>query len=421
VGCAASALPSLGWGISSDNDHPGILLGCRTRDVPGSLPGAPAAGGDGVLAFVKRLAAPLILALVAALAVTGAATSAPGSIDAKQAEAQRVLGQIQSLDSNLERAIEAYNLANERLKEVKADLAENKRELRIARANLRRAHAVLAEHAVAIYTSTSGDSTLEVLLDATSLDDLLSRVEAVGRVSDQGSQVLGEVVTFRNDVRTRRARLKRAKKRADELVAERARRKASIESQLATRRSLLNSIRGEIARMQAAERARQAELQRRAAAAAAAATAAPPVLATTLQVPEAGSPAASSPAAASSLPAPPSRYGGVVGIAMQYLGTPYVYGGASPSGFDCSGFVMYVYAKIGVSLPHNAAAQYGSGTPVDRSQLQPGDLVFFNGLGHNGIYVGGGSFIHSPHTGDVVKISSMSGWYASTYVGARRL
>jgi len=73
------------------------------------------------------------------------------------------------------------------------------------------------------------------------------------------------------------------------------------------------------------------------------------------------------------------------------------------------------------SLPHQAAAQYGLGVPVDRSQLQPGDIVFFDGLGHVGIYVGGGSFIHAPHTGDVVKISSMSGWYAATYVGARRL
>jgi cell wall-associated NlpC family hydrolase len=367
---------------------------------------------------MKRLAAPLLLALVAALVVTASATPQPGSISAKQAQAQGVLNQIQSLDGNLEHAIDAYNLANERLRAVKADLAENRRELGIARANLRQARTVLAEHAVAVYTSTSGDSTLEVLIGATSLDDFLSRVDTVGRVSDQGNRVLGEVMTFQNDVRARRARLKRAKARAHELVAERARQKASIESQLATRRSLLNSIRGEIVRMQAAERARQAELERRARAQAAAATAAPPVLATALS---SETPSSSPEPAAAATPAPVARYGGAVGIAMQYLGTPYVYGGASPSGFDCSGFVMYVYAQLGVSLPHNAAAQYGSGTPVDRSQLQPGDLVFFNGLGHNGIYVGGGSFIHSPHTGDVVKISPMSGWYASTYVGARRL
>jgi cell wall-associated NlpC family hydrolase len=367
---------------------------------------------------VKRLAAPLILAFVAALAVTSSATPQNGSISAKQAQAQSVLSQIQSLDSNLSHAIEAYNRANEQLAKVRHELAVNRRELGIARANLRRAHAALAQHAVAIYTSESGDSTLSVLLGATSLDDFLTRVDTVGRVSDQGSQVLGEVITFRNDVRAKRARLKRARARTAELVAERARRKASIESQLATRRSLLNSIRGEIARLQAAEQARQAALERQARAAAAAATAAPPVLATAVASSDSESSGSS---ASPSLPAPPSRYGGAVGIAMQYLGTPYVYGGASPSGFDCSGFIMYVFAQIGVSLPHNAAAQYGYGTPVDRSQLQPGDLVFFNGLGHAGIYVGGGSFVHSPHTGDVVKISSMSGWYSSTYVGARRL
>jgi cell wall-associated NlpC family hydrolase len=78
--------------------------------------------------------------------------------------------------------------------------------------------------------------------------------------------------------------------------------------------------------------------------------------------------------------------------------------------------------RIGIALPHHAASQYGYGRPVARSQLVPGDVVFFNGLGHNGIYVGGGRFVHSPHTGDVVKISSLyDSWYASTYVGAQRL
>jgi cell wall-associated NlpC family hydrolase len=82
---------------------------------------------------------------------------------------------------------------------------------------------------------------------------------------------------------------------------------------------------------------------------------------------------------------------------------------------------MYVFAQIGVSLPHSTYAMYAMGTPVSLGQLQPGDLVFFNGLGHMGIYIGGGQFIHSPHTGDVVKISSMSGYYASAFVGARRI
>jgi peptidoglycan DL-endopeptidase CwlO len=120
--------------------------------------------------------------------------------------------------------------------------------------------------------------------------------------------------------------------------------------------------------------------------------------------------------------APPSQYGGVVGIAMQYLGVPYVWGGSSPSGFDCSGFVMYVYAQVGVSLPHYTGAQWSYGVPVSRSDLEPGDLVFFDGLGHVGIYVGGGQFIHAPQTGDVVKISSLDdGFYAATYDGARRI
>jgi cell wall-associated NlpC family hydrolase len=336
-------------------------------------------------------------------------------VSSKQAQAQSVLAQIQALDGSLGHAVEAYNLANERLDAIRGDLNENRVNLRIAAQNLGTAQKVLATRMVAIYTTDQNDSTLDVLVGSRSLEDLLDGLETVSRVSEQDSDVLSDVTRFRADMRRARARLRHARDRQAELVAERAAHKASIESKLADRQQMLSSIKSEIAAIQAAEQRRQAELERQARARLNAPQPLIPELA-------ASEPTTSAPSPPSALPAAPAaKYGGVVGIAMQYLGIPYVYGGSTPSGFDCSGFIMYVYAQVGVSLPHNAAAQYGHGTPVDRSQLQPGDLVFFNGLGHNGIYIGGGSFIHSPHTGDVVKISSLSGWYDSTWVGARRL
>lgn len=125
---------------------------------------------------------------------------------------------------------------------------------------------------------------------------------------------------------------------------------------------------------------------------------------------------------------PPSSSGSAVSIAYQYLGVPYVYGGASPSGFDCSGFTMYVYNQLGISLPHGATPQLKYGTYVSRSELQPGDLVFFSDgsypASHVGIYVGGDEFIHassSSSNGYCVCVSSLnSNYYSRNFVGGRR-
>ena len=266
-----------------------------------------------------------------------------------------------------------------------------------------------------------GDSTLEVLLGSKSLDDVIARIDAIQRVSTQDSRILSQVRQYRREVHTHRVELKDARIEQAEVVADRAAQKASIEGQLAERQQLYESVKDEIAEMEAAERRRQAELAAQARAREEAAQLAAQA-------------AASAPAAQptyyepSSVPVydedlPQARYGGVVGIALQYLGIPYVWGGASPStGFDCSGLVMYVYAQVGVSLPHHAASQWNPGTYVPRDQLAPGDLVFFNGLSHVGLYIGDGQFVHAPHTGDVVKISSLyDSWYASTWYGAKRL
>ncbi len=121
-------------------------------------------------------------------------------------------------------------------------------------------------------------------------------------------------------------------------------------------------------------------------------------------------------------PAPrPSLGERAVHVAEGYLGVPYVWGGESPSGFDCSGLVQYVYGRIGVQLPRTSYEQFNEGVHIARGDLRPGDLVFFDGAGHVGIYAGHDRFIHAPHTGTSVQFGTLSGWYLTNFTGAVRV
>lgn len=123
-------------------------------------------------------------------------------------------------------------------------------------------------------------------------------------------------------------------------------------------------------------------------------------------------------------PAPSGKGSTVVETAKKYIGSKYVYGGSSPSGFDCSGFTSYVYKQHGITLNRTAAGQYSNGVAVDRSNLQPGDLVMFgkSGINHVGIYIGGGMIVHAANPSRGVTTDTInSGYYNNNYVGARRV
>jgi len=110
----------------------------------------------------------------------------------------------------------------------------------------------------------------------------------------------------------------------------------------------------------------------------------------------------------------------VVMRAWRAVGVRYRWGGASLSGFDCSGLTQWVYRSVGVSLPHYSGAQWRYGRRVSRRALRPGDLLFFSGLGHVGIYLGHGALIHAPHPGARVRFARLDGWLSSSFYGARR-
>jgi cell wall-associated NlpC family hydrolase len=324
------------------------------------------------------------------------------------------MGQLQRLSDSLERARSQYDASTAQLAKIQRDLRENRHELRVAKHNLKAGQRTIAQRLVALYRSDDA-STLEVILGARSLDDMITRMDSAKSVTSQDAHVLAQVKQFRIAIKHSGEVLKKAKADQQRVVAQRAAQKASIESQITQGNNLLASIKGQIAQMVAADRARQVQM-------AAAARQRIELQHRVQQTDETVVGVSAAAPQAETVVAPPPTHGGVVGVALSQLGTPYVWAGSAPGGFDCSGLVMWAYAQVGVSLPHSSYAQYGAGVPVSRDQLQPGDLVFFDGLGHVGIYIGGDQFVHAPHTGDVVKISSLSeGWYTSTYVGARRI
>jgi peptidoglycan DL-endopeptidase CwlO len=369
-----------------------------------------------------------LLAAVATAAATGGAASAkPPSpeIQAQRARERSVLAQIDRIGANLEQVVQAYDGARIRLATVERNLRWNTVALVVARRNLHASQVRLAQRLVSLYENGQPGS-LDVLAGAKSLSDLIDRIEASHVLTRQDAALGATTQRFRTTVRQREALLRLQRHERAATVARLHARRQTIEAALSRQRRLLASIHRTIQQIQAQEAARArrlAEQARERIARALAAKQQADALAAQQTIASADPGAApglvSSPAT-TSLSTTAGGHPEAATIATQYLGVPYVWGGASPSGFDCSGLVMYVYAQLGISLPHYTVSQWNATIPISTSELQPGDLVFFDGLSHVGIYIGGGRFIHAPYTGTVVQVSDLASW-GGTVDGARRV
>jgi cell wall-associated NlpC family hydrolase len=377
---------------------------------------------------------------------------------------------------------EQFDGARVRLHALRKNLKIEQAQLGQAQARYHLAQQRAAKFVVWLYTQPHG-SSLDVILGARNLGDMLKLSDAENAISRRATVITNQAAAAKSALESKVRQLARDRAAAASTVRELATRRAEIQSGLSERRKLLTRVESQVRHLEAQERARQERLaaiararveaairararaqaaaaaaarklarqqaaaaaaQARAAAAATTtttttttdttattgtATSSVPSTTTTTTTPAAPPPitSATGPFIQPSPVVPtsqlPSGHPEAAQIALQYLGVPYVWGGATPQGgFDCSGLVSYVYAQLGVLLPHFAAAQWDFGVPVAVPQLQPGDLVFFDALDHVGIYLGDDEFINAPHTGSWVRIDTLSEpWYHKHYVGARRI
>lgn len=375
--------------------------------------------------FARRAVAAALALSVGVAPFLSASNARADEITDLQTRADQISSQISDLQAQVERDTAAVERAtyqasviDEKIDKATAQLAAAKRHEASSRKDL-------ADYALNAYVNGgSGSVDLAVLLD-TKGDEIGPRQGYTSTAVGDRQELVDQLQASQRITADRADTLATERKNAAAVAEQAKDKKASAEAAQRELESVQSQVKGKLAtlvaeKQAAEERAREARAreaaqaaQRRAAAEAAthaaASQAAAPNVTAPVQTESAPAPGpVQSTAPAPTAPVPSSGRGGAaVAAAASQLGTPYVWGGSSPGGFDCSGLTMWAWAQAGVSLPRVTYSQRSAGQVVPLSQIQPGDLVFYNGFSHVGLYAGGGSIIHAPHTGDVVKYASL--------------
>lgn len=289
------------------------------------------------------------------------------------------------MQEKLEDSVERYNYACARLEETRGAIAENTVEITAAEQQLAANRTRLNSRMRAMYI-TRHYRFVDVIASAKNFDEFLIGMDLAKKVGQNDARLVTEVKDSKAKLEKVRANLQEQKAEHEAARKEMADAKSAVESDLSGAKGELAGVEDQI-RQAMARRAEQAN-SRSSSSGTVARKPADPIKRTR---------------------PPGAPHGGVVGVAYDQLGKPYVWGAEGPDSFDCSGLTMYCYrVGAGIRISHSSYAQAGCGVPVSVGELQPGDILGFRGWGHVGLYVGGDSFIHAPQTGDVVKVSSLS-------------
>lgn len=307
---------------------------------------------------------------------------------------------LEELDNEVESLMDQVESNKKQVKNIQAETATAEKEMKQAELDMKKEQELFNQRLRVIYIN-GVDGYLQILLDSNGFKDFLSRVETLKNIIELDKKITASLEEKQKNLEEKKQKLSEQNIKLLALNSENSKKMDNLKVKKDEQAKLIDEARRQESMNEAVVSASQSKVNE------------------TLRQIEAIRKA--SPKYTPSRGAAPISSNAVVAYASNFMGTPYKWGGTTPAGFDCSGFTQYVYRHFGVYLGRTTYDQIKNGRAVSREELQPGDLVFYGRGGsptHMGIYVGNGMYIHSPRTGDVIKISPYD---RSDYITARRV